>query len=307
MKEKKFYKYAPYIIFFCLTICVFLKPYGNSDELWNYNFAKGIANGLKPYTDISMIQTPLSAYLSSLFLVVFGKGLFSYRIAGAVLMLITASVFYRLCLITSKSKTLAFVSTSFLFALHYLMWIYNYNYLTVLIVPIVMNLFCRERENGRLIALIIGLLPLIKQNTGAILLVGFYIVCVIEIFVEKKKKKGVSINCLISIVPTFLYLFYLLLSGSFADFWEYAVLGIGQFTHRTSYFSLMFSNPLLFAFSLIPWFVYGRAIYDFIKNGYDGIKIKCFIISLATMSIAYPYVICIIFVRPSSPLFHCFF
>ena len=288
MGEKKIYKFAPYIVFLFFSICIFLKPFGNADELWNYNFARGIANGLKPYADISMIQTPLSAYLSSLFLIVFGKGLLSYRIVGAVLMMVTVSTFYCLCVGISKNKTLAFVSTSFVFAMHFYLWMYNYNYLTILLVLLTMILFQKDLTNGKLIAFIFGLLPLIKQSTGAILLAGFYIICVIEIFIEKKTKKDICLNCLIAILPTLLYVLYLFLSGTFADFWEYAVLGIGQFSHRTSYFTLMFSNPFMFVIALIPWLLYGMAIYDFFKNGYDGKKIKCYIISLASMSIAYP-------------------
>ena len=35
------------------------KPVTNLDELWNYNTARAIMNGLIPYKQISMITTPL--------------------------------------------------------------------------------------------------------------------------------------------------------------------------------------------------------------------------------------------------------
>lgn len=35
----------------------------NLDEIWNFNFARNIANGLIPYKDFNMLQTPLLPFI----------------------------------------------------------------------------------------------------------------------------------------------------------------------------------------------------------------------------------------------------
>lgn len=309
MKGKKRYTYAPYIAILIFSTGVFFMPFGSGDELWNYNFARGIVHGLRPYTDISMVQTPLSAYVSSLFLLLFGDGLFSFRIAEYVLMICTALLLYKLCLGISGSQTIAFALTMFVFSLQLLIWVYSYNYLTVTLVLAVMLLFQGEKEHDYLAALIFGLFPLIKQSSGAILFLGFTAICLLELFREKKDRRIVFRKCVLAVSPLTVYLIYLLASESFSDFWEYAVLGVSTFTHRTTYISFALSNPAWFIFAMLPWLVYARVAYEFIKHGYDGKKARCAIAALACLSLAYPlcdvYHYCAAIV-PLIPLFFMF-
>ena len=60
-------------IFLFITIsCVILpKPLSNLDEIWNYNFAQNISNGLVPYRDFNMLQTPLLPFIVAFFLFLF--------------------------------------------------------------------------------------------------------------------------------------------------------------------------------------------------------------------------------------------
>ena len=43
------------LFFIILSVIVFLFPIKNLDELWNYNFARCIADGMTPYKDFSML------------------------------------------------------------------------------------------------------------------------------------------------------------------------------------------------------------------------------------------------------------
>ena len=82
MKNQKIKNITPYLIFAVFCAIILTKPFGNGDELWNYSFAKNIVNGLIPYRDFNIVQTPLSAYIPALFMSIFGDRLFVHRIVG---------------------------------------------------------------------------------------------------------------------------------------------------------------------------------------------------------------------------------
>ena len=46
-------------IFVIIFSIIIIKPITDLDEIWNYNTARAISEGLVPYKDISMITTPL--------------------------------------------------------------------------------------------------------------------------------------------------------------------------------------------------------------------------------------------------------
>ena len=57
----------------------------NLDEIWNFNFARNIANGLLPYNDFNMLQTPLLPFILGGVLKICGTELFVVRIISAIL------------------------------------------------------------------------------------------------------------------------------------------------------------------------------------------------------------------------------
>lgn len=86
----------PYILILIASVLVFMKPLGNSDELWNYNFAINILDGNQPYRDFSIVQTPLSCYISALFMLIFGRGLLSFKVLTYILFVITSILVFDL-------------------------------------------------------------------------------------------------------------------------------------------------------------------------------------------------------------------
>ncbi len=115
------------LTFILLSAIIFFFSIQNLDELWNYNFARCIADGMTPYKDFSMLQTPLAAYLAAFFVSIFGGGIFSFRLAAFILLSGIQIAYYFLCLKIAKSKAIAFTLTSLIFALNILCFYYNYN------------------------------------------------------------------------------------------------------------------------------------------------------------------------------------
>ncbi len=64
---------------------VFIQELSNLDEMWIYNFARCILEGLLPYKDFSIIITPLFPMISAIFLKIFGNEMVVLRIAETVL------------------------------------------------------------------------------------------------------------------------------------------------------------------------------------------------------------------------------
>lgn len=72
-------------IFIVIFSIIIIKPINDLDEIWNYNTARAIAEGLIPYKDISMITTPLLPILTSVFLKLIANEIIVSRILAAIL------------------------------------------------------------------------------------------------------------------------------------------------------------------------------------------------------------------------------
>ena len=56
------------ILFLSVAAVIIPKELNNLDELWNYNFARNIADGLLPYKDFNMVITPLLSIICGIIL-----------------------------------------------------------------------------------------------------------------------------------------------------------------------------------------------------------------------------------------------
>lgn len=72
-------------IFIAVFSVIIIRPISNLDELWNYNTARAISEGLIPYKDISMITTPLLPMITAIFLKLIANELIISRILVAIL------------------------------------------------------------------------------------------------------------------------------------------------------------------------------------------------------------------------------
>lgn len=191
---------------------------------------------MKPYRDFSIIITPLSAYIGTVFLMIFGDSLLSIRIAEYILIFFIHVIFYRLLVSATENKTLSYVVCLLDYMLSFVGYIYSYNMLSVLLVLLVM--FFEEKQVSReneslkidlLIGILVGLTPLLKQTTGALLVFVDLIICIIDICKYKKPLKNAVMRVLISGVPSILFLIYIIADGLWYWFYDYTIAGMGSF------------------------------------------------------------------------------
>ena len=287
----------PYITFFVVGIFLLFEPILDGDEIWNYNFARNICEGRLPYVDFNMIQTPLAAYLAAGVLKVFGNTLFHFRIVAIILLALVFSSLYRLCEKIIKERTTAFVITVFVYGLNLIFWNYNYNNLNLLLLIWILCLEWKRYEDENescvlydvLIGLLVGITPLIKQSTGAVLLVVNIILCISDIICEKSKWKRKFVRVGISIIPLFIFAGILVIQNSFEEFWDYAIAGIGEFTHKITYFEFLFSTPVTFLIGIFPVITIGVCIYSMIRNKEKRrLTGTCLLWALGGAVVAYP-------------------
>lgn len=246
--------YAPYAFFAFFCLIFFAREFGNMDELWNYNFAANIANGKIPYRDFSIVQTPLSAYIPAALMRLFGRGLFVLRIAGTALLYALSMLVYRSCKRETESAFFGFILALLAVGVNLPFYIYNYNYLSALIILTILEIDViadkRETLAAVVTGLLVGLLPLVKQNTGAMLMVANFVICVLGVFKYKKSKKLMLARVALSMVPICVFLIYMCAVGAIGDFFDYAVFGIGTFVHRTTPIDMIKIAPVPAIFEL---------------------------------------------------------
>ena len=72
-------------IFVIVLSIIIVKPITDLDEIWNYNTARVVSEGLIPYKDVSMITTPLLPMITAIFLKIIANEVIVSRILAAVL------------------------------------------------------------------------------------------------------------------------------------------------------------------------------------------------------------------------------
>lgn len=283
--------FLPYFIILVVSFFVLLKPLGNGDELWNYNFAKNILRGNVPYKDFSIVQTPLSCYVSAIFLGIFGEGLFSFRILTYALFVSISFLMYWLSERLTNNSIVALCGTAVTMSTHFMHFIYNYNYLSTVVLLLIFVLEIRDKKelkNNLLIGLLVGATLAIKQNTGALIWFANVIICVRRGMKYATHKKVYIYRVIMSFIPMAVYSVYLMCVGAFGDFLEYAVSGISTFTHRYTLMDFFRDSSIFigyFGLIIAVFFLIGVKIY---REGINEFQFGALLFSVAWSSIIYP-------------------
>ena len=263
---KKEYLFFIYLFLFVLSFII-IKPISNLDELWNYNMARAISEGLIPFKEVSMVNTPLLPFINAGFLLILGNNLIVMRILASLL---SASILYltfRIFLILVKETKLSIIFTLLLALLMIEDFCIDYNFFSLFLVLIILYLELRKNDNDNnllqnltkmkrniLIGIIAGCVILTKQTIGAIL---SFVVVVYPVFgVRSKSDFKIFIKIALQrilgiIIPLIIMLIYLLATGALNDFISYTILGVFTFSNKIAYSTLLKKEFLIKSLAII--------------------------------------------------------
>lgn len=277
MKKKRILNCLLYALM-VLTIfgIIILKPIDNLDELWNYNFARNIANGLIPYKDFSMLQMPLLPIICGMILRIIANELIIMRIIASFL---CAGILYCSYKILNKLNIKKEISIIFIFLIGWILRDYfciDYNFATLLVTLIIINIeifwyqknknfFVVNAKISLLIGFLAGLTLGFKQTSGLLICIA-----TLEnklLFVRNKNDFKIFLKDFLfkfvgTLIPVILILLYLFATNSIPDFISYTLKGISGFSNMVSYKNLIRLNLIGILAILVPLSI----IYYWIKT-----------------------------------------
>lgn len=295
MKERIFNLFLHILIFIAILSTILIIPLDDTDELWNYNFARNIANGLVPYRDFNIIVTPLLSFICGIILKMTCDQLIIMRILAAILCSVIFYITYKLFKLLDIKKELAFIFTFLIVFLFKDILCIDYNYASLLITLVIIYIeikFYKKDFNfiksNIKIDLILGLLGglafITKQTSG--LFICLFLLGNKLLFIRKDELNvffKVFVYRLIGILfPVILLLVYLISNNALEDFISYTILGIFEFSNSMPYKMLVKNDfigvlsvviPIMFLFTYIKtiileknkceyiFLIYGLAIF----------------------------------------------
>ena len=302
MKKEKIYNLLLFILIFCSILSIIiLKPISDLDELWNYNFARNVSDGLIPYKDFNMLQMPLLPLICGVILKITFNELIVMRILAALLCSSIIYITYRLFRILNIRKEIAII---FIFCIVYLfkdLFCIDYNFATLLLALIIIfkeiklykkdDVFLKnDYKTDLILGILSGLTITLKQTTGifiCIALLGNKL-----LFVRSKEEFKIYLKTfifrLIGIAfPVLLMFIYLIINNAVDDFVIYTIKGVSGFSNYIPYKNLLNWDLIGILSLLVPaTFVYGWIKSVVFENG----KITYFFVvyGLAMFVVCFP-------------------
>lgn len=252
------------IIFVIISLLLYnssvllIKELTDLDEVWNFNFANNMANGLIPYKDFNMIQMPLLPMLASIILKIFGQEVMVMRfLAIGLITYIEITLFLILDKLKVKDyiKYISLILICFIIT-PYIAIDYNYMILAILLTIIYIEIksylknekiLVYNLKRDFILGILAGLSFASKQSTGiCIMLVSFFYKC-LEIKNKKDLKEFVKIvftRGIGALIPIAIILLYLIINGAVYDFISYCILGIKTFSNYIPYTNLLKNSEI---------------------------------------------------------------
>lgn len=206
-------KYLLLFIFFTVILLFICFENTSFDFMWSYGFSHAIKTGEIPYLDFNTISTPLYIFIMSIFL--FIKDSFVMFII--IQALFCTLLFYIIFKYIGKKGWLLLPILSFPF---FVSFIGTYNFLAFFLI-VLLFLLEDNKKSDYLIGFILGLLVLSKQTIGVVAIL-------FNLFFLKDIKK-IKKRIIGSIIPTTIFILYLILTKSLYAFVDLCFLGLFDF------------------------------------------------------------------------------
>ncbi len=241
-KSKSFYiSILVFILFFISSfiLCYVLAPV-NCDEVWTFGFSNNIAKGLVIYRDFNVLQTPFYFIIASFFIKVFGTKFISIHILNSLLMASSGLILYKL--VNWKS---------FMIMLSIMIFNPNpYNLLCLCLFLVIILLINKKYDNDYLIALLVGLIFMTKQNL---------ILLVIPLLLYSNKKIK---TLLVFLIPFIIFSLYFLINNGLYDFINYCFLGLFDFNNSNHLYVFVFILFEIMGILYVLYCIYKKGFRD---------------------------------------------
>lgn len=125
-------------IFLAVFSMIIIKPINDLDEIWNYNTARAISEGLIPYKDISMITTPVLPMITAIFLKLIANEVIISRILATIIWTGILFTIYKILKNLIKEENTCLIATSLIGILCRNIYCIDYNIVVLLIALIIL-------------------------------------------------------------------------------------------------------------------------------------------------------------------------
>lgn len=145
MKKKNILMFI--FIFIAVFSIIIIKPISNLDEIWNYNTARVISEGLIPYKDISMITTPLLPMVTAIFLKLIANEVIVSRILAALLWTGILFTIYKIFTLLIKEENTSLIITTLIGILCRDIYCIDYNIVVLFISLVILYQELKDIKN----------------------------------------------------------------------------------------------------------------------------------------------------------------
>lgn len=255
MRKNKIKNITLFILLFTyLASNILTRKVSNLDELWIYTFANNIANGLLPYQDFNMVVTPLLSFISSVFLIAFGKELIVIRILNILLSSLIVCITYKIMNMLKIKQSISLILLIFITYVYSHFAMFDYNFAVTFITLVIMYLELKSNNKTTktyeiLIGVLAGICILLKQSTGGIIAITLLGYKILEVKNKQEITEYLKILLYRTIgvmTPVIIFLAYLISNSIFNEFVDYCILGVKTFSNYISYTSVLFGNTHVF-------------------------------------------------------------
>ena len=137
-------------IFISVFSMIIIKPIDDLDEIWNYNTARAISEGLTPYKDISMITTPLLPMITAIFLKLIANEVIISRILAVLMWTGILFIIYKIFMLLFKEENISLICVSLIGILCRDIYCIDYNIAVLFMAIIILYQELKNLENNNL-------------------------------------------------------------------------------------------------------------------------------------------------------------